>query len=231
MNLFEKYQDAIHRGSPVLDNCPWIALNDGGFAYEACFVHWLTPAENGSKHNVYVDVLDENGQQRYGITDMTIAWRWNFQRPDEASPPIRFDKRRPEPAANLPIWAGQRLTLWLQNSSGAQVSQSVGNLHTDMEDSRPGNSRFHHSYYVVFRPRTEIVVPPPSGLWISPEKLTAILHHIDVICDSARSLEALLLDKPTESPYFYVFGVAPTNTPAQPTTCSLAITDNPGGLL
>lgn len=227
MNLFDTYREAIHRGNPVKDNCPWVRTMYDDYDYEACFVHWLTPQENGGKHHVYVDVLDAEGFPRRDIRDLMLGWSWQFRRPDEDAPPQRLDKREPEPAGNLPIWTGQRLVVWLQNSSGAQVSQSVGNLHTDMEDSRPGNSRFHHSYYVVFRPAAPITQPPPrDGLNLTPAQLAEILRNVESITANAETIRIVLKGAQTGA-----LGTRDVNNARTIKIATLPLPVNPGGIL
>ncbi|MEZ4673992.1 MAG: N-acetylmuramidase domain-containing protein [Caldilineaceae bacterium] len=117
-------------------------------------VHHLTPEENGSRHNAFVEVLDEQGN-RVRNPNVKIGWTWEGRsEPDLTSP---LDKRDEEPAGDVPIEKGMRLALWL--TGDGMPSDRVANLHYEHDDEKTAdgqtwNSFGHHSFYVVFQRAT-----------------------------------------------------------------------------
>jgi hypothetical protein len=113
-------------------------------------VHHLSPDENRDRHNAFVEVLDEAGR-RVKDGNLRLGWIWEGKA-DGPADPKRLDKSDDEPATDVPIEKNMTVTLWLE---GAGASERVSGLHTRHEDETgPGggrNSRFHHSYYIVFQ--------------------------------------------------------------------------------
>ena len=116
-------------------------------------VHHLTPDENRSRHNAFVDILDEQGQPLRN-PDLRAGWSWEGRRPDEDAPPQPLDKSLNEPAGNVPLFKGAQLEVWISDPNAA--SDHVVRISTDHPDEpNPDgeifNSIGHHSYYVVFQ--------------------------------------------------------------------------------
>ena len=81
-------------------------------------VHHLTPEENRSRHNIFVDVLDEQGQR---LRDAQVAWNWesNGGAPPE---PKRLDKPDDEPGCDIPLFDGTfKLGLWARPAKKSSV--------------------------------------------------------------------------------------------------------------
>jgi hypothetical protein len=135
----------------------------GQLYWRAIGVRHLEPAENKGKHNLYAELLDEEGK-RVRDANAQLQRGWEGQRPDESSPLVRFDKGDNEPATNIPIDRNQKL--WVR-VTGDLPSDTVENLHTKHADEAgPGgelwNSIGHHSFYVVFqRTRQAVATVPP----------------------------------------------------------------------
>jgi len=115
-------------------------------------VHHLSPAENHGNHNVYVDLLDEDGNRIYGAkTRMT--WQGGQ---GEAT----IDKPENEPGTNFPVWKHQVVTV----EGMGLPSDKVVNLHSGHPDEAGppawGNTLFHHSFYVVFQRTIKDGGPP-----------------------------------------------------------------------
>lgn len=127
---------------------------DSDNVWRVALVHHLLPSENRGKHNVYIEVLDKKGQR---VSGLEAAWEWYGQLPHEPSPPISLDKGDDEPAGNLPIFKGQRISVWISGES----SDKVHNLHTMHADEGDGNTWGHHSFYVVFQRAGSSIVAPP----------------------------------------------------------------------
>jgi hypothetical protein len=135
-------------------------------------VRHLSPDENRGKHNIFVDAIDETGQ-RVRSPDLRIAYTWEGRRDDEPAPPRPLDKPDNEPAGNLDVYKGQIVTAWLQGDG--LPSDRVAGLHTDHDDEPAsdggnGNTRFHHSFHVLFQWAQKAAVPvAPDGGQTRPE--------------------------------------------------------------
>lgn len=114
----------------------------------AKMVRHLSPAENAGKRNVYIDVVDQNGQ-RDRNPKLKVEWTWEGRKPWEAAPPVALDKPASEPMANIPLNAGQKLRVWI-TGDGIPCDE-VYNISSDHPDEGNGNTRFHHSFHVTFK--------------------------------------------------------------------------------
>lgn len=125
-------------------------LEPGQIYWRVIGVHHLMPDENRDRHNAFVEVLDEGGS-RVKDANLRVGWTWEGKA-DGPADSKRLDKPDNEPAADIPIEKNMTASLWLE---GAGPSERVVGVHTRHEDEvGPGggrNSRFHHSYYIVFQ--------------------------------------------------------------------------------
>lgn len=115
--------------------------------WKAVGIHHLTPDENRSRHNIFLDVLNESGER---VREALIGWTWEGNQ--EPPPPKALDKPDNEPGADIPIFDGL-LRVWVQ---GSEPSDTVTGLHYRHADERNSageilNSHGHHSFYVVFQ--------------------------------------------------------------------------------
>lgn len=117
-------------------------------AWIARYVRHLPPAENRGKRNVYVDVLKPDGS-RDKNPSLRINWSWEGRRPEEAAPPYPLDKGAGEPMGNIPLNAGQKMYVWITGDGVA--SDVVDGISSDHPDEGNGNTRFHHSFHIVFQ--------------------------------------------------------------------------------
>jgi hypothetical protein len=112
--------------------------------YAVIGVHHLTGKENGGQHNVFCEVLDENGQR---LKDAVLI----VSNVNNTVNHVKADKPANEPAASIPMWAQDSLTV---SVAGTIASEKVAGLHSagveGIEDE-PGNSRFHRSFLIVFQ--------------------------------------------------------------------------------
>lgn len=137
-----------------------------GAAWRCIGIYHLEPQENNRRHNVFVDVLDEDGQRTHLPQ---IAWSWWMDAPTQY---VSLTKPDNEPACDIPIDKGATITLRV--ASGIP-SDSVGNLHTRWADEGPGagNAIGHHSFYVVFQlQRSGGIITPPVVDPSQPPALT-----------------------------------------------------------
>ncbi|MEM7531594.1 MAG: hypothetical protein AAF639_05435 [Chloroflexota bacterium] len=136
-------------------------LSPGQHYWRALGVHHLTSEENGGDHNVYADLVDEQGQpMRYPQhPNLRLKWGWEGETPEQhqhpGSGPKKFDKITPdEPMTDVPIFAHQHI--WVEIEGHDWLSDRVSMMGL--------NGREHESYYVLFQKAVvpQPVPPPPS---------------------------------------------------------------------
>ena len=144
--------------------------------YRCIGVHHLTPDENVGKHHVFLDVLDEQGQR---IRQAQLEWTWEGRRLEEPAPPVTIDKPDTEPGTNIAMNWAQTITVSILN----QRSDAVTNLHTRHPDEGEtnGNSRGHHSFYVVFQRQSGDSPPPPPDS--DCEQYLVKIAELDAVLD------------------------------------------------
>ena len=125
--------------------------------YRCIGIHHLTPEENAGNHNAYFDVLDEQGHR---IPQAAIEWTWQGRQLHEPAPPAVIDKPDTEPGTNIAM-------SWAQTISASVLghpTDTVLNIHTRHPDEghSGGNTRGHHSFYVVFQRYTPGQETPPT---------------------------------------------------------------------
>ena len=141
----------------------------GGPHWSVIGVHHLTGPENGGKHNIYCDALDEDGLRIQG--SHLIATKG-----DLPSFLVKIDKPPQEPGTNFPMFKHDVATVAVHRPDETPLpSEKVINLHTGHPDEEPGNTLFHHSFFVVFQ-KTSGAAPPPvqtleKTLWAEGEPL------------------------------------------------------------
>ncbi len=162
--------DATRYGAKI-DPCTG---GSGAAPFRCIGIHHLTPDENAGNHHVFLDVLDEQGQR---IRQEQIEWTWGARRLDEQAPSsITIDKPDREPGTNIPMNWAQTISV----SVKGELSDRVTNLHTrhPAEIGDPdcraeaggtvpapgGNTRDHHSFYVVFQRQPGDGPPPPTDV-------------------------------------------------------------------
>lgn len=139
---------------PGYNDAKWVKVDVTPNAEFKCIgVHHLTGAENVGKRNVFIDVVDVNGERVHS----KINWTWEGRRPDEAAPPLwSDDKPAYEPGCNISLNPRQNVSVWVNGASDV-----VRGLTTALEaEEPPGNTWGRHSYYVVFM--RGALVPPPT---------------------------------------------------------------------
>ena len=180
MTNLRDYLSKINPSLPNLD-APWVNIERAVNGWRCVLIHHLTGSENGGKHNIFVDLLDETGNLIVHPTGVTLGWTWDGRRADEDAPPKLFDKTGNEPATNLDIYHGQQVVVWINDSSNN--SDNVANLRSDPPVGEEwGNTLFHHSYYVVFQRLANVTVTsptPPTDCAECQRQLAEMRAHVD----------------------------------------------------
>jgi hypothetical protein len=118
----------------------------------------FTPQENGGKHNLFMEVVDENGNRHKNVY---IEWGWEGQLPNQESRPILLDKPENEAYGNIVIWANQTIWAEVKSVNGKEVeSDRIVNVNTRLPDEAPGNTYGHHSFFVVWQDVSEVATEP-----------------------------------------------------------------------
>lgn len=128
---------------------------EGASYWKVIGIHALTPDENSGQHNVFIDALDESGQAIRNHSKIRVGTRAHTHLPDDN--PRSLDKPLTETGTDVPIEKNDRRDVWIRD---ALASDRVVNLNTRLDridltrDNQIGNSRYHHSFYVVFMQST-----------------------------------------------------------------------------
>ena len=191
MKLFQVYRDQIKPNTPTLLDAPGVSYSSTSSPYAVALVAHLPGNLNGGGHAAYVDVLGDDGQPLQNPS-LKIGWTWEGRRDGEAAPPVALDKGPLDASAgNVVIFKGEVLALWLQ-AGDRMVSDIVSGLQTATPDADPatGNSRFHNSFYVVFRKWGTVVQPPTPEPQTLEEKMNALQADVAALRQRVAALEA-----------------------------------------
>ena len=162
MRLFQVYKDQIKPDQATVLDAPGVSYSSTSSPYAVALIAHLPGNLNGGCHAAYVDVLGEDGQPLSNPL-LKIGWTWEGRRDEEHADPVALDKGPLDASAgNVVIYKGMVMALWLQDGD-RMVSDVVSGLQTATPDDDPatGNSRFHNSFYIVFRKRGTLVQPSP----------------------------------------------------------------------
>lgn len=132
--------------------------------WKAVGVHHLRPIENRGRNNLFLDVLDANGQR---INEPVV---WGTHEVGSIHEPVKLDKPAHEPIGNVPLFNGRHsIAVRGFGIHANDKSDRVVDIHTNHPDEpQPpdglgGSTRFHHSFYVVFqRTRQGATEPEPE---------------------------------------------------------------------
>lgn len=155
--------------------------------YRCIGIHHLSPDENAGNHHVFLDVLDEQGHR---IPQAQIEWTWIGRHLDEPAPPVTIDKPPTEPGTNLPMNWAQTISASVKD----HPSDTVLNLHTRHPDEgeNGGNTRGHHSFYVVFQQQSGDGTPPPTDPPPTDPPPTDLAEKYNRLVQKTRTARALL---------------------------------------
>jgi len=147
-------------------------------AWRATSVRRLSASENMGSRNVFVRVLQPNGD-RDRNPNLRIGWTWEGKRPDESAPSVKLDKsdRNERGHGDVPINKFQKIAVWIEGNGVA--SDRVVGMHTGFPDEGPGNTWGHYSYEVVFQRAQGVVIVPP--VVVDPPKPTDTVTKAELL--------------------------------------------------
>jgi len=176
MLIRDNFRKYINPTQPLINVAPYARLERaaGAAVWRCVCVYHLSPAENGGKHVVFVDALDSVGQWAWA-DGLRVQWTWEGRQPGEAAPPKAFEKRPPEPRAQVDLYRGQVTSVRIDDPTGIP-SDTVHGLRSDVEDVGGGNSRYHNSFLVLFQRLPGGVVVPPVETTKTLEQRVAALE-------------------------------------------------------
>lgn len=133
-------------------------------AWRVDVIRHLTPTQNRGKHNLFVDVVDEQGRR---IFDNRLRIAWLAYEGDPTADLTPLDK--PDTPiemgdGNVDLYTSQTLTAWIVGDG--LLSDKVAGIHTRHPDEPPVNGELlnsygHHSFHVRFVRRPGVVITPP----------------------------------------------------------------------
>ncbi len=191
MKLFEVHRDQIKPDLPTVLDAPGVSYSAVGMAYQVALIAHLPGNLNGGGHAAYVDVLGDDGQPLSNPL-LKIGWTWEGRRDEEHADPVALDKGPLDASAgNVVIYKGMVMALWLQ-AGDRMVSDVVSGLQTATPDDDPatGNSRYHNSYYIVFRKRGTVSQPPPPQPVTLEDQMKALQADMAEVKQRIAVLEA-----------------------------------------
>lgn len=204
-------RDYLHKLNPANPNAdsPWTQVRSyqGTQPYfKLVLLHHLIGEENHGQHNLFVDLIDEQGNLLDGLRlGVRIAWTWEGRNSlIELAPVYQLDKQPPSPAGDLPLFANMNASAWLDSagygSDRIDGLRVAGYPQLDTPEAT-GNFPGHNSYYAVFQripagPLQPPVVTPPVVTPPAPpgssdaaqlaqfaQRLTAVEHNIQLLFD------------------------------------------------
>ena len=119
-------------------------------------IHHLTGTENGMQHHAFCEVLDGAGKRIDGA--LLVVKKGN--EPERLD---RIDKPANEAGAHIPIWGEDVVAISVRRPDNSPLpSERVGNITTGFDKDSAGNSRFHHSFYIVFQKSEGVAAVTPG---------------------------------------------------------------------
>jgi len=161
-----------------------------GARWRCIGVHHLAGAENNGNHHIYLDAIATSGALATGIP----VYRWVVGWADEGLTTAET------PGFNLPLWRGDVVTIKIDG-----LCDAVTGLSTAHPDEEPGNTLYHHSFYVVYaqvpdeQPQPEPEPEPGPQPEPEPEPPTGgVVFRVLMVCEDGH-VPALLKAGPGET--------------------------------
>jgi hypothetical protein len=165
LNLALKYWETHGQetGLPMPEIMPIDGLKSGDAYFAIIGLFHLPGHQNNGNHHLYFDCIDAQGNRLFG-TEFRVEWEGITPEQIAGLSPIRIDKPTNEPGANFGMkWEQILYGFFIDN---IPVDRFRG-VHIRYEDDGEGNSRGHHSHYIVlqkrfFSPPVEPPIEPPE---------------------------------------------------------------------
>lgn len=142
-----------------------VPLPPGQAGWRVAGVYHLSGQENAGNHHLYLEVRLGDGQRP--LMPALVGWTWQGRRQEEPANPVCLDKSPNEAAGNIALGAGQVVSAWVEAPA---PSERVEGVHTGFDDEEEGNTRFHHSFLVVWQFSDGAAQPAPIPPLPSPEQ-------------------------------------------------------------
>lgn len=158
----EEYRKFINPTQPLVNTSAYATIERaaGPTVWRAVCVYHLPEHINNRQLIAFCDILDRAGNWA-DASGLEIAYTWQGR--NVSTSLVRpFEKKPPEPRAQVDLYRGQVTTVWVDDPFFP--SDKVVGIHSSVEEGQAGNTRFHNSFIVFWQLLTDnTVVIPPDG--------------------------------------------------------------------
>lgn len=152
----DEYRRFINADQPLTNTAAYARIERAptGTAWRAVCVYHLPAEINNRMLVAFCDVLQ--GGLWANADKLRIAYTWEGR----TEPPLYrpFEKRPPEPRAQVDLYKGQVTTIWVDDPR--YPSDRVAGIHSAVENGQGGNTLYHNSFMVFWELRNAVVIPP-----------------------------------------------------------------------
>lgn len=155
----DEYRKFVNPQRPLINTGAYATIERaaGPTAWRVVCAYHLPGEINNRQLIAFCDILDRDGGWA-SAQGLRIAYTWQGR--NEVAPLVRpFEKRPPEPRAQVDLYKHQITTIWVDDP--AFPSDRVAGLHSAVEDGQGGNALFHNSFVVLWQLLTTDVVERP----------------------------------------------------------------------
>lgn len=189
----DEYRKFINPAQPLVNTGAYATIERaaGPAAWRAVCVYHLPGEINNRQLIAFCDILDSNGDWA-DDQGLEIAYTWQGR--NIAAPLVRpFEKRPPEPRAQVDLYKHQVTTIWVDDPFFP--SDRVVGLHSAVEDGQGGNTLFHNSFVVLWQLLTDNAVERPVEMK-KPDagNLQALLAENAALRDEVALLRSVVAD-------------------------------------
>lgn len=180
------YNDAGKYGVSIVPDK--VTPTPGQNYWRVAGIHHLTGPENHGQHNVFCDVIDEQGKRLYGTKLVVLNANNTINH-------VVIDKGENEPGTNAPMHWDDTLEFYV--ATGGLPGDHAKGFHIRHEDEEAGTSRGHHSFYVVWQrvkvgatqPPDPDPIPPSEDSYVVGSRITYTVSHEGELYAEAPSLD------------------------------------------
>jgi len=186
----DDYRHLIDSRNPLINTGAYARIECAppGMAWRAVCVYHLPALINAGMCGIFIDCLD-TGDRWASTVGLTVQWTWDGRRANEPAPARPFEKRPPEPRAQIDLRVGQNTSLWIQDGQGAPSDRVLG-LHSNVENGLDGNMYGHNSFVVIFKMSSMTITPTTQPtLMLLEYRVAAIERAIAELAAWRRSME------------------------------------------